>query len=182
MKSNYWSRRTSSIVCGNVPTAQAAALEENARQLARREPGSSRGGSRGSARTPSMRESDASATDSAIANKDRQLVTVRKSLLDSKKLVAERDAEIERLKSEQQSREGKPPRGGIAKAESSRSVTADKDKDKMIADRDKMVADRDKKLAEMRKQVSELNEQIADAHQEITDRDAQIAAHLSGAI
>ena len=143
-----------------------------------------------------MRESDASAKDSAIANKERQLVTVRKSLLDSKKLVAEQAAEIERLKSEQQSREGKPPRGGIAKAESSRSVTADKDKDKMIADRDKMVADRDKKLAEMRKQladtrkqVAELHnqvtsrdEQIADAYQEITDRDAQIAAHLSGAI
>ena len=133
-----------------------------------------------------MRESDASAKDSAIANKERQLVTVRKSLLDSKKLVAERDAEIERLKSEMQSWEGKPPRGGIAKAESSRSVTADKDKDKMIADRDKMVADRDKKLAEMRKQVSDLHkqvtsrdEQITDAYQEITDRDAQ---HLSGAI
>ena len=136
-----------------------------------------------------MRESDASAKDSAIANKDRQLVTVRKSLLDSKKLVAERDAEIERLKSEQQSREGKPPRGGIAKAESSRSVTADKDKDKMIADRDKKLAEMRKQLADTRKQVSELHkqvtsrdEQIADAYQEITDRDAQIAAHLSGAI
>ena len=136
-----------------------------------------------------MRESDASATKSAIANKERQLVTVRKSLLDSKKLVAERDAEIERLKSEQQSREGKPPRGGIAKAESSRSVTADKDKDKMIADRDKKLAEMRKQLADTRKQVSELHnqvtsrdEQIADAYQEITDRDAQIAAHLSGAI
>ena len=136
-----------------------------------------------------MRESDASATESAIANKERQLVTVRKSLLDSKKLVAERDAEIERLKSEQQSREGKPPRGGIAKAESSRSVTADKDKDKMIADRDKKLAEMRKQLADTRKQVSELHnqvtsrdEQIADAYQEITDRDAQIAAHLSGAI
>ena len=127
-----------------------------------------------------MRESDASAKDSAIANKDRQLVTVRKSLLDSKKLVAERDAEIERLKSEQQqSREGKPPRGGIAKAESSRSMTADKEK---IADRDKTIAEMRKQVSDLHKQVTSRDEQISDAHQEITDRDAQIAAHLSGAI
>ena len=129
-----------------------------------------------------MRESDASAKDSAIANKDRQLVTVRKSLLDSKKLVAERDAEIERLKGEMQSREGKPPRGGIAKAESSRSVTADKDKDKMIADRDKKLAEMRKQVSDLHKQVTSRDEQIADAYQEITDRDAQIAAHLSGAV
>ena len=128
-----------------------------------------------------MRRGD-STTDSAIANKDRQLVTVRKSLLDSKKLVAERDAEIERLKSEQQSREGKPPRGGIAKAESSRSVTADKDKDKMIADMRKQLADTRKQVSDLHKQVTSRDEQIADAYQEITDRDAQIAAHLSGAI
>ena len=129
-----------------------------------------------------MRESDASATESAIANKDRQLVTVRKSLLDSKKLVAEQAAEIERLKSEQQSREGKPPRGGIAKAESSRSVTADKDKDKMIADMRKQLADTRKQVSDLHKQVTSRDEHIADAYQEITDRDAQIAAHLSGAI
>ena len=102
--------------------------------------------------------------------------------MDSKKLLAEHAAEIARLKSEQQSREGKPPRGGIAKAESSRSVTADKDKDKMIADRDKKLAEMRKQVSDLHKQVTSRDEHIADAYQEITDRDAQIAAYLSGAI